>query len=204
LYYSCPDAARLTECLGDTGQAGRTEVCDVFTPPERVAEFDKMFAGAGFVRHACFLRYQRMAAATAEDVPECPQIVLAHREQAGAMVELLRRNFDPLAEHLPDRAEVESLLAAGRGWQALGPEGQMAGILLHDQQGVTTTLRFLLVLPGFQGQGYGHRLLRRYLGSVVEARRFLLWVNESNNRARRLYESHGYAQQPLTDAIYRR
>ena len=56
-------------------------------------------------------------------------------------------------------------------------------------------LQMIFVLPGHSGAGIGGRLLDFVLHEAQAAgqRAIQLWVREDNERARRLYESRGFA-----------
>lgn len=74
-------------------------------------------------------------------------------------------------------------------WGLVGEaNGQLVGYLLMSGSHVDQ----LFVLPGFQGQGMGRRLLGAALGRGL--RPLTLNVFAENGRARRFYERHGFRE----------
>lgn len=81
------------------------------------------------------------------------------------------------------------------------PQGMTAWSGNRDNLGVDTAeLICIHSLPQFWGQGYGSHMIQHVLKEAKNAGydRLVLWVFESNERARRFYEKHGFC---LTDRV---
>ena len=75
------------------------------------------------------------------------------------------------------------------------PQGITAWSKNRDNLGVDTAeLICIHSLPQFWGQGYGSHMIQHVLEEAKSAGyvRLVLWVFESNERARRFYEKHGF------------
>ena len=128
------------------------------------------------------LRETRLAALA--DAPEAFAATLA--EEGAYPDERWRQQAAWLAEETDEACFVAE---DGSGFVAMA-----IGFLEEDEPG-TAGLVAMWVAPGLRGQGLGAALLTDVAGwaRAAGARRLLLWVNEENQPARRLYEAAGFA-----------
>jgi GNAT superfamily N-acetyltransferase len=161
------------------------------------------FLESGFADYKRFIRMSRAAAAPLPAPWPGPPPAEPRRAtptDGAGVYHHLWENFDSRAEHLPSLAEVER--AAGLGTVLLAERGTAIGALLwYDRVGLTTTLRYWLVLSNFRRMGLGDVLLRSYLAEAAECRRFLLWVESDNSPAQRHYCYYGYRPDGVSDRI---
>lgn len=85
----------------------------------------------------------------------------------------------------------QRFLPANEVWVA-DVDGQVAGYLGFDADWIN----HLYVLPDFQGQGIGPKLLAK---ALADRRPRRLWTFQENARARRFYETRGFVLVDLTD-----
>ena len=181
-------------------------VVDLLGPQPDLERLRAPFLEGGFVDYK---RFDRMSRAAVTPLPAPwpgPPPAGSRRATPRDVAEVHRHlweNFDPRAEHLPSLAEVEG--AAGLGTVLLAERGSETGALLwYDRVGLTTTLRYWLVLENFCRMGLGDLLLRGYLEECAECRRFLLWVESDNSPAQRHYRHYGYQADRVSDQIMMR
>ncbi len=99
---------------------------------------------------------------------------------------------------------IDSLAAGYTARLAQGDDGDLVGYFVAMPGVDELHLLNLTVAPEHQGRGHGRALLRAVVG-VAEAQaatRLLLEVRESNQRARQLYASHGFAELGRRRAYY--
>lgn len=77
--------------------------------------------------------------------------------------------------------------------------GFVGGTHLGDELEITN----VAVMPGFQGQHLGERLLREWFGRFEDGTRVLLEVRHRNKRAIRLYERLGFIIYNIREDYYR-
>lgn len=87
-------------------------------------------------------------------------------------------------------------LEAGYHGQVLVRAGELLGFFMAMQALDEGHLLCISVAPAHQGQGHGHALLLALHGWAVQHGATSLWleVRAGNQRARHLYEHHGFAQ----------
>jgi len=103
-----------------------------------------------------------------------------------------------LAEILTDEGRLPPLRVADIGSRIAGA---LAGLLLFERRGVTSTVRHWLVDAAVRHRGVGGALMRRYFEGQRGVRRFLLWVAFDNEDAIRKYRHYGYAPDGLIDIV---
>ena len=106
-------------------------------------------------------------------------MVWAEQSDSEAVVSLLERAFDPLADQLPFLREIEAAIAAQQVL-AVKMEGKLAAILFFETQGVASVVRYWAVDGRFRAKGAGSALMRRYLELHAAVKRFTLWVVANN------------------------
>lgn len=201
VYYSAADTTSLAQGLSrlNTPESG-VLVTDIVGRPEDTAPWVEEFTKAGYSWYTRFLRMQRIAAGTPPSADPEPQVELAQEADAQAILEVIAENFDPYAEHIPAIEEFRQ--AVSLRTILLARDGRrVAGLLYFDRSGLTSMLRYWLVLPEYRRHGLGDTLMRRYFRDCPACRRFVLWVHESNHRALAIYRWYGYQPDSIVDAI---
>lgn len=103
-----------------------------------------------------------------------------------ALLGLLEACFSPLTGCLPEAAELEADLAAGRVL-ACGD-----GLLRWREKGRSREIRHLAVAPEARGRGLAKALVRGFLDREGD-KLCRVWTGAENRPARRVYESFGFA-----------
>lgn len=194
--YHTSEGARALEAALITLPSGRY-VADLIT---REAEKDAVCAPhvkAGFTPHTWLRRMSLLQQpATAREGGAEP----GRPEEARAILDLMERLLDPLAEQLPDGLEIDEALASRR--LLVSRDGDtIRGMLMFDLKGQLAHLRFWHVDATAQGRGIGRTLMTGFLARVAPARRIVLWVIGSNDRSIAIYRHYGFVEDDLVDYI---
>ena len=128
-------------------------------------------------------------------------VELARVEDAEAVLALFSATFDRYAEQLPVLAEIEAA-AVARQVLIVRDGAAVAGVLFFETHGYTSTLRYWVVAPAFQGRRIGAALMRRYFAANRAAKRFVLWAMRDNAHAIARYRHYGYAPDGLVDRVF--
>jgi RimJ/RimL family protein N-acetyltransferase len=197
LYFAAESADRLASVRLPDGEI----ITDVVGRAPEIEPVSRALAEAGF---RPYKEFQRMARGPEPHVPGPGDSVRrATPDEAWRIHGLIHRYFDVRAEHLPSLEEVAEATRTG-SILVVESEGAIAALLFHTTTRVTSTLRYWLVVPEFQGQGFGKMLIDRYLADCRDCRRFLLWVQRDNRKAIAKYEGAGYRPDGLLDQILRK
>lgn len=160
---------------------------------ERVCD---AYRTGGFAHHA-FLRRMRRAQGPE---PAAGEVALARADEAPAVAAFLDRLLDPLAEQLPDLAELREAADAGR--LLLVRQGAaIAGMLMYDLNGQVAHLRFWHVDRDARGAGVGRQMMAAFLSRCAQARQIVLWVIGDNERSIAIYRHYGFEPDGLLDRI---
>jgi RimJ/RimL family protein N-acetyltransferase len=157
-------------------------------------------SAAGFRGYATLIRLARMPQMGSSEAVESQEVATLHHGDALEILNLLETFFDPYADQIPLRYEIESAIEAGQ-IIAIKKENKIAAFIHFETQGVTSTIRYWMAAEAFREQGLGGVLLRHYFAIHSAARRFTLWVNAANKNALKKYERFGYAPDGLTDHV---
>ncbi len=204
LYFAANSLERLQATLPELSLAGVEDcITDLLGRPEEVDRMVPAFLSAGFSVYTQFQRMTRVPSATEALTGGDEGVRYAGAGEAAAVYEIIKAHFDARAEHIPSWEEISA--AIGRQSVVIADgRGETAAVLFYDRTGVSTVLRYWLVLPPFRRQGYGDKVLRRYFADCAGCRRFMLWVQCSNNPAIRHYTHYGYRPDGVLDRILRR
>ena len=155
----------------------------------------------GFRRYTRLHRMARsQASEAAKPVAEDAPVNCAEPSDGEAIFELLSRSFDPHAEQLPTRYEIESAIES-RQILVARRDGLLGGLLFFETQGLTSTIRYWLVDEPFRAFRLGSALMRRFLSTQTAVRRFVLWVIADNQGAIEKYRHYGFAPDGLVDHV---
>jgi len=162
----------------------------------------EMLSGAlkqsGFRHYSRLMRLARMA--QSEVISQQNQVDLAEPTDAPAIIELLEAAFDPYADQLPMRYEIDSAIA-NRQIFTIKHAGHLAALLFFETQGLTSSIRYWAVAGRFRAHGYGSALIRHYFLAHNTVSRFILWVTAKNENAVQKYQHYGYAPDGLVDEV---
>lgn len=153
----------------------------------------------GFVAYKRLLRMQRLTELVAEEAIDA-DVVRAGPDHAQRIREFMHRQLDPYSERIPAPDQLNDAMARGNVLVMLiGSE--VAGLLIHETIGFTSTLRYWHVDPRFRNQGVGARLIKSFFRICRNSKRLLLWVIEGNDNAIAKYRHYGFRDDALVDEI---
>ncbi len=203
VYFIQTSADAAVAALGDGSAAfGRDTVADVTGRDGQFAIFDDIFLRSGFRFYKCFRRMSRRPAEVGL-IDESAVRALKAESDVSAVHAMIDAVFDPLAEFMPDVAELQALLHCGGILVAMGHAGALGGFLAYETIGATSLLRYVAVDPEERGKGIGGQLIARYLHDTQQALRHDLWVWERNEAAIKHYVANGFAFTGQCNMIYR-
>lgn len=178
---------------------GRT-VIDVTSHMGKPSLFDEILRHAGFEPYKNFLRMSRRPMAV-EAIPDA-DIIQAEEHDIDTILHEIETTFDPLAEFLPARADLEGLLGGGGILTMKTDTGDIRGFLAHEAVGNVSLLRYVAVAPQERGKGLGGTLIAQYLLETIAAVRHDLWVWERNKTAIKRYLAVGFEFTGQYNATY--
>jgi len=199
LSYCAPDTHALQRDLCALKELTTERVvADVLGTPEALEAWLPLLESAGMRRHKRLARMGRPA----REIPVAADngVILATRHDAGAMVALLEKAFDPYAKQLPSSEEIETAAEASE-ILLLKRGGVLAGLLFFETRGVTSTLRFWAVAQEFRGTCVGSTLIRHYLSSQRGVQRFVLWADADDRVLIEKYRHYHYAEDGVVDYV---
>lgn len=177
----------------------QTMVADVVGRPEDVGGVAEVYRRHGFIQHTQLLRMQRSGVwptmtAGAAGVDH------AGMDDVSALRTFMERWLDPLSEQIQDIAELRQAVAA-QGVFVVRDGADLAGMLIHDTTGQSTTLRYWHVAGDRHGQGIGSRLMHAFLARCATSRRVTLWVIADNAPSIAKYHHYGFSEDGMVDDI---
>ena len=195
-----PDAAAtaLAECA--KAFDART-VADVTGRDGQFGGFEDIFSRSGFRFYKCFRRMSRRPGEVRS--ADFAAIRPVEASDVAAVFAMIDAVFDPLAEFMPDPAELAHLLDRGGILAAKDDAGGLRGFLAYETIGNTSLLRYVAVSPDERGKGVGGKLIAKYLHDTGNAVRHDLWVWERNDAAIRHYVANGFEFTGQCNMIYR-
>jgi ribosomal protein S18 acetylase RimI-like enzyme len=176
-------------------------VTDLVGTEPMLVELAAIFGELGFRPYAKLHRLFRGHFLPADSKGHDPRVVHAEPADAVVILRILEESFNHYAEQLPTLYELESAIL-NRQITVFKSEGNVAGLLFSETQGVASTLRFWAVDQKFRALRVGSALMLNYLGANAQAvKRFTLWVNAENKNAIQKYQHYGYAADGYVDQV---
>lgn len=177
----------------------RPMVADLVGRPEDVERVAVAYRRHGFLRYTQLLRMQRSGARPAATAGAAG-VDLAGMDDVPALRAFMERWLDPVSEQIQGIAELRQAVAAQGVFVVRDGDG-LAGILIHDTTGQSTTLRYWHVAGDRHGQGIGSRLMHAFLARCAASRRVTLWVIADNTAAIAKYHHYGFSEDGMVDDI---
>ena len=153
---------------------------------------------AGFRRYAQLQRLARVGRPEAGG--DGLLAAFAGKADCPVVLGLIEASFDRYGEQLPLTYELEAAIES-REVLVVKRDGNLAGLLFFETQGMTSTVRFWMVAEKFRGQRVGSALMQHYFQTQTAVRRFTLWVDARNENAIQKYRHYGYAPDGLIDHV---
>lgn len=199
LYFCAADAVALQrEIAAWTGLQTERVITDLVGDESAVNKMLPAFEPAGFRRHTQLQRLVRMR--RPESATDGLPVGFAEKADGQAVLGLIENIFDRYGEQLPMLYEIEAAIES-RQILAARSDGQLAGLLFFETQGLASTVRFWAVAEKFRALKVGSAVMRQYLTIHDSVRRFTLWVNAGNDNAIQKYRHFGYAPDGLIDHV---
>lgn len=202
LYHAAADIDALRQALIHLDSIGVTDPlsADLVGFQPAIEELKQTYVAGGFGPYRCLLRMTHQGLMRQFAAPTQPLVKDASPRLTGLVHEFLLGLLDPFSEQIPSVDDLNQ--AAERGQILTVNEGQsVAGILIFDRVGQSTTLRYWFVSPNARGKGIGSALMRTFLHRVADSRRIVLWVFSDNDNAIAKYMTYGFKSDGLRDWI---
>jgi ribosomal protein S18 acetylase RimI-like enzyme len=189
------EAARLPELLTEP------VVTDLVGTESMLGELDAVFQDIGFRPYARLQRLYRGPWSPINNRDRDPRVIYAEPADAVGILRIIEESFNHYAEQLPTLYELENAIQRQQ-ITVVKSEGNIAGLLFSETQGVASTVRFWAVDQRFRSLRVGSALMLNYLATHADAvKRFTLWVNGDNKNAIQKYEHYGYAPDGYVDHV---
>lgn len=201
VYHVATDQPSLAVALGKLVEAmpGRLMVADLVGRPEEVQRVTEAYQQQGFALHTQLVRMQRSGMWPAT-MAGAVDVDLAHIGDVSELRAFMERWLDPLSEQIQNMAELRQAVVSGGVFVVREVQG-LAGILIHETTGQSTTLRYWHVAGHHHGQGIGSRLMHAFLARCATSRRVTLWVIAGNVATIAKYHHYGFSEDGMIDNI---
>ncbi|HEX5222081.1 MAG TPA: GNAT family N-acetyltransferase [Verrucomicrobiae bacterium] len=202
LYYCAASKTALEREIAGVPEIGSERVVlDLVGNEAAVSAPVGVWKAAGFNQRTRLFRMARVAQPFTESLDEPNgKIEFANIADAQAIVDLLESAFDRFGEQLPLLYEIEAAIEA-RQVLVARHEGNIAGLLFFETQGMSSTLRFWAVAEQYRALKFGSALMRKYFATQNAVKRFVLWVAADNVNAVQKYGHYGYKPDGLVDYV---
>lgn len=200
VYHVAESAAELSAALGWLTASWRgVLVADLVGHSEETARGAEIYGLHGFEHYTSLVRMVRLtdgssrhsAASTAR---------FAGPDDVPAVRDFFERTLDPLRDQIPELEEIQ--VAVTRRNILIECHGEhVGGALYFETTGLTSMLRYWYVDQSIHGQGFGGRLMRKYIELCRGIRRIVLWVACENAEAIAKYRHYGFCEDKLMDRI---
>ncbi len=174
-------------------------VCDLIGKQNQIKIYAELFTSGGFRYYKTLHRMNRILNINETQFPDT-QIRFAQHDHAKELYGLIQKYFDRYSEQLPSPEEINEWISAQRILISMEGE-EISGFVVFDIQGLTSILRYWLVLPAYRNKKIGSVLLRRFFYECRNTRRQLLWVLGDNENAIKRYRHYGFETEELCDYI---
>lgn len=201
LYHIASDTAALSAALGVLCDClPTTIVTDLIGRRENLQAVVNAHVENAFTPHKRLHRMQRLVEVSKQDWRFESTVEHAGSGDVARIHTFLTRQLDPLSEQVPDLAQLDETIVK-RCVLVVKQASELAGVLIHDTTGLTTTLRYWHVDERFRSQGVGARLMSAFLSLCGASRRIVLWVIAGNDNAISIYRRYGFQDDCLVDDI---
>lgn len=178
-------------------------VIDIIKKDSDSTEIDDLWMDCGFHKYA---KYKRMAVASKDiNIPFCERenfSLIASQSDTDSIYGILTNNFDIFSDHIPKVEEVFQAITDKNVILEKNISGNITGFLFFELMGISSLIRYIFVDPKFRGQGISRQLMAKYFQLTCQnVVNHLLWVDEKNYIAQKLYISYGYKFDNLIDNI---
>ena len=164
---------------------------------ERIAA---VYGRHGFSGYTSLIRMVRAGGDSSPVDVRFPEVEFANPGDLPVVEAFLRETLDPIRDQIPNTEAIEAALAQ-RNVLIERRGRELGGMLYFETTGLTSHLRYWYVDPQLHNQGIGGRLLKTWLRTCSDCRRFILWVVEFNEDTIARYRHYGFRFDKLVDQI---
>ena len=182
--------------------AGGRAACtaDLIGQPDQIAPVAGVYQQHGFQTQTTLFRMFRLADSAVTAYEPDPEVVFAEPADVPMIGAFFDRLLNRFVDQIPDRGQL--LASAERRAVLLVRRGaEPGGVLLFQNAGFTTLLRYWYVHECNRNEGIGGRLIKTFFHLSAGSRRILLWVIADNTDAIAKYQHYGFARENLVDRI---
>lgn len=112
-------------------------------------------------------------------------------------------NFDPMADHLPTKKELDAMIAGKSVLKVEAPDG-LAGILIFQDTGIKSYAAVLCIAENWKNNVIGYTVFAHYLNTHIDnTKHFYLWVDATNKPSIALHQYFGYRHDGVKNFIFR-
>ena len=186
--------------LAAPADGGTAWTADLIGRPEQIAPVAGVYQEHGFQTQTTLIRMFRLSGSAVTAYQPDPAVVFAE----AADVPMIGAFFDRLLNRFVDQIPTPKQLLASASRRAIlmmRHGAEPGGVLLFENAGLTTFLRYWYVDQRFRNEGIGGRLIKTFLHLSGGSKRILLWVIADNADAIAKYRHYGFAREDLADRI---
>lgn len=148
------------------------------------------------LREAGFSHYALLKRVVKVNEPKAPEKVaaeFANQDDFSHIEEIIRRYFDPLLDHWPDKDEIDTAIREKRILVARSEEeGRVIALDSFEQTGQTVYNRYVVSMEEYRHQkSYGTFLMGQSIALHAKARRIIGWVKDDNYVSIHMHNKHG-------------
>ena len=179
---------------------GAACTADLIGRPDQIAPVAGVYQKHGFQTQTTLFRMFRLADSTVTAREPDPEVVFAEAADVPMIGAFFDRLLNRFVDQIPDRgqlltfAEQRAILLVRRG-------AEPGGVLLFQNAGFTTLLRYWYVHECNRNEGIGGRLIKTFFHLSGGSSRILLWVIADNTDAIAKYQHYGFTRENLVDQI---
>lgn len=190
-------AEDLRTCLSDTPEK------IIMTVLERNGEntpIKETLCKAGFSHYALLKRYVKI------NEPRQPEQVAVEYARMGDLPrieEIIRRYFDPLLDHWPDKDEIEIAIREKRILVARLEDDELAAFHSFEKKGMSVYSRYVASVEEFRSRmPYAPILLRQNLRMHRNCRKYLGWILSDNDVSIKVHQGLGFQFDGTTEETF--
>ena len=156
---------------------------------------------AGFSHYALLKRVVKVKEPTP---PKKVAAEFANQDDFSHIEEIIRRYFDPLLDHWPDKDEIETAIREKRILVArLQEDGRVIALDSFEKIGQTVYNRYVVSMEEYRQQkSYGTFLMGQSIALHATARRIVGWVKDDNFVSIHMHNKHGLHFDGSTEESY--
>lgn len=174
-------------------------VTDLVGEEKTIKELKDIFIKNDFCYYTTFIRLSRINDNN-DSLYMANDFMYAKPEDSSEIYNIISNNFNKYSEHIPPLEEIKD--AINKYTILIKKEkDKIVALSFHDKIGFSSIHRYLFVDKNFRGQKLGTKILKKYFDECKTIKKFMLWVELSNNKAINIYEDLGYKYDNLIDII---